>query len=168
MKNHKINNQQERLIKIGWIKGFVDGEGCFSISLVKQGNRKENEKIRKGYKIGYAEKAEVYVRNAMTWKDWVTQKTRTSKAHETLSKYVDISTTPRVKSFKNEFLQGISLMITYPNSFKEAFWTLELGLSRFYMWLRVFSDTKVKNKHYGDAWERIESTKSQTIKTISR
>jgi len=53
MKNHKINNQQERLIKIGWIKGFVDGEGCFSISLVKQGNRKENEKIRKGYKIGY-------------------------------------------------------------------------------------------------------------------
>ncbi|HLD97904.1 MAG TPA: glycosyltransferase [Candidatus Nanoarchaeia archaeon] len=122
----------------------------------------------KGYKIGYAEKAEVYVRNAMTWKDWVTQKTRTSKAHETLSKYVDISTTPRVKSFKNEFLQGISLMITYPNSFKEAFWTLELGLSRFYMWLRVFSDTKVKNKHYGDAWERIESTKSQTIKTISR
>ena len=28
-------NQQERLIKkIGWITGFVDGEGCFSIHFV--------------------------------------------------------------------------------------------------------------------------------------
>ena len=25
-------NQQERLIKIGWVTGFVDGEGCFSIN----------------------------------------------------------------------------------------------------------------------------------------
>jgi hypothetical protein len=25
-------NQQERLIKIGWITGYVDGEGCFSIT----------------------------------------------------------------------------------------------------------------------------------------
>ena len=43
------DNQQERLIKIGWIIGFVDGEGCFSIGFVKQsggGNRK-------GYKTGY-------------------------------------------------------------------------------------------------------------------
>ncbi len=54
-------NQQERLVNfslnlglkpeiaIGWIIGFVDGEGCFSISLVRQPNRTN----RKGYKIGY-------------------------------------------------------------------------------------------------------------------
>jgi len=29
------DNQQERLIKIGWITGFVDGEGCFSIHVVR-------------------------------------------------------------------------------------------------------------------------------------
>jgi hypothetical protein len=29
------NNQQERLRLIGWIVGFVDGEGCFTISLHK-------------------------------------------------------------------------------------------------------------------------------------
>src|SRR3990167_5913217 len=46
-------NQQERLIKIGWIVGFVDGEGCFSLGLVKQHNRKEKDRIRKGYKTGY-------------------------------------------------------------------------------------------------------------------
>ena len=31
------DNQQERLIQLGWVTGFVDGEGCFS----------------KGYKAGY-------------------------------------------------------------------------------------------------------------------
>ena len=43
------DNQQERLIKIGWIIGFVDGEGCFSISFIRQPAR-EN---RKGYKTGF-------------------------------------------------------------------------------------------------------------------
>jgi len=42
-------NQQERLIKIGWITGFVDGEGCFSINFIKQPDRDK----RKGYKTGF-------------------------------------------------------------------------------------------------------------------
>jgi hypothetical protein len=42
-------NQQERLIKLGWVIGFVDGEGCFSISFVRQPHRRS----RKGYKTGY-------------------------------------------------------------------------------------------------------------------
>lgn len=46
-------NQQERLIMIGWIIGFVDGEGCFSINFVKQSNKEETNRIRKGYKTGY-------------------------------------------------------------------------------------------------------------------
>ncbi len=29
------DNQQERLKIIGWIVGFVDGEGCFSVSFIK-------------------------------------------------------------------------------------------------------------------------------------
>ena len=43
------DNQQESLIRIGWIVGFVDGEGCFSIGFVRQQDRKD----RKGYKTGY-------------------------------------------------------------------------------------------------------------------
>lgn len=46
------DNQQERLIKIGWIIGFVDGEGCFSVSFVKQPDKKEKNRIRRGYKTG--------------------------------------------------------------------------------------------------------------------
>jgi LAGLIDADG endonuclease len=42
-------NQQERLIKIGWITGYVDGEGCFSINLIRQPHRNN----RRGYKTGF-------------------------------------------------------------------------------------------------------------------
>jgi hypothetical protein len=43
-------NQQERLIEFrGWVIGFVDGEGCFSISFVRQPDRAG----RKGYTAGY-------------------------------------------------------------------------------------------------------------------
>ncbi len=43
------DNQQERLIKLGWVIGFVDGEGCFSIGFIRQPDREG----RKGYKTGY-------------------------------------------------------------------------------------------------------------------
>ncbi len=42
-------NQQERLVRLGWVIGFVDGEGCFSIGLVRQQDRTG----RKGYRTGY-------------------------------------------------------------------------------------------------------------------
>ena len=49
----RADNQQERLINTGWIVGFVDGEGCFTSHFVKQPDRKELTRIRKGYKTGY-------------------------------------------------------------------------------------------------------------------
>jgi hypothetical protein len=43
-------NQQERLSEFrGWVVGFVDGEGCFSIGFVRQPDRTS----RRGYKTGY-------------------------------------------------------------------------------------------------------------------
>ena len=42
-------NQQERLVRTGWVVGFVDGEGCFSIGFVRQPSRAN----RKGYRAGY-------------------------------------------------------------------------------------------------------------------
>ena len=38
---------------IGWIVGFVDGEGCFTLGFVKQSDRKEKHRIRRGYRTGY-------------------------------------------------------------------------------------------------------------------
>jgi hypothetical protein len=42
-------NQQERLVRRGWVIGFVDGEGCFSIGFIRQRDRVG----RKGYRTGY-------------------------------------------------------------------------------------------------------------------
>ncbi len=47
------DNQQERLVRIGWIVGFVDGEGCFSIGFVKQPAKREDTRLRQGYRLSY-------------------------------------------------------------------------------------------------------------------
>jgi hypothetical protein len=54
------DNQQERLIKLGWIIGFVDGEGCFSLCPVGQHDRPG----RKGYKTGIQVQHEFVVTQA--------------------------------------------------------------------------------------------------------
>jgi len=113
----------------------------------------------KGYKVGYASEAKVYVKNVDNLEDWIKQKVRTSKAHETLQKYVDIKTTPRVKTFGVEAAKGIKWLMAYPRNVREIWWSKLLVLSRFYMWMRVFYDTRFKSQHYQDAWERSESTK---------
>jgi hypothetical protein len=42
-------NQQERLVRLGWVIGFVGGEGCFSVGFARQPDRVS----RKGYRTGY-------------------------------------------------------------------------------------------------------------------
>ena len=42
------DDQQGRLIRIGWVTGFVDGEGCFSVCFAKQPDRAR----RRGYRTG--------------------------------------------------------------------------------------------------------------------
>ena len=47
------DNQQERLVKIGWITGFVDGEGCFSIHVVRQPHRSNRRGYRTGFQVAH-------------------------------------------------------------------------------------------------------------------
>jgi LAGLIDADG endonuclease len=47
-------NQQERLIELrGWVIGFVDGEGCFSIGFVRQQDRPGRIGYRTGYQVAH-------------------------------------------------------------------------------------------------------------------
>src|ERR1700730_4761724 len=46
-------NQQETLIEIGWITGFVDGEGCFSIHFVRQPQRAKRRGYKTGFQVGH-------------------------------------------------------------------------------------------------------------------
>ena len=111
-----------------------------------------------GYKIGYAEKAEVFVKNVDNWNDWIKQKTRTSLAHEYLDRYVDVRTTPRVKTFFNE-AKGTLNLLSYPKNINEFFWSNNLLIARLYMWSKVGFDVKIKKKLHNDAWEKVESAR---------
>lgn len=39
------DNQQERLKTVGWITGYVDGEGCFSVSFLKNATTKSGWQV---------------------------------------------------------------------------------------------------------------------------
>ena len=43
----------ERALRIGWITGFVDGEGCFSINFIRQPDRRARKGYRTGYQVGH-------------------------------------------------------------------------------------------------------------------
>ena len=45
-------NQQERLT-VDWIVGFTDGEGCFSIGVVRQPDRPNRRGYRTGYQVSH-------------------------------------------------------------------------------------------------------------------
>jgi cellulose synthase/poly-beta-1,6-N-acetylglucosamine synthase-like glycosyltransferase len=112
----------------------------------------------RGYKISYSENSIVYIKNVDNWKEWISQKVRTSKAHETLDKYVDTKKIPRTKTFANE-AKGVLSIFAYSKNLKEFFWAVELIFARLYMWTIVFCDVYLKKKYHKDNWERVESTK---------
>ncbi len=46
-------NQQERLRQQGWVIGFVDGEGCFSIGFIRQNGGRDRSGYRTGYQVAH-------------------------------------------------------------------------------------------------------------------
>ena len=46
-------DEPERLLRIGWITGFVDGEGCFSINFIRQPDRRARKGYRTGFQVGH-------------------------------------------------------------------------------------------------------------------
>ena len=115
---------------------------------------------KKGYKIHYAEKAEVYVKNPSSWADWLAQKIRNIKAHENLNKIApDL---PRTKSLFNEIKEGAFYALTLPRTPKQAFWLAELYFARLYIYFKAFSE--LRKKSYADGWRGEAVT--ETTKTL--
>jgi cellulose synthase/poly-beta-1,6-N-acetylglucosamine synthase-like glycosyltransferase len=112
----------------------------------------------KGWKIAYAPEAKVFVKFPNNLHDFIEQKKRTAKGHESLYKYVDIKKFPRMKTFKNEVLDSWKIF-SFPQNLIEFTYTFLLFPIRLYIWALVFYHTKVKKQEYKDAWKRVESTK---------
>lgn len=51
------DNQQERFRTIGWIVGFTDGEGCFSISIFRNRSTKSGWQVMPEFVITQGEKS---------------------------------------------------------------------------------------------------------------
>ena len=45
------DNQQERLITIGWLVGFVDGEGCFSVPIFRQRSMSHGWQVQPAFAV---------------------------------------------------------------------------------------------------------------------
>jgi hypothetical protein len=56
-KAHSADNQQERLKNIGWITGYVDGEGCFSVSLFRNKTTKFGWQVFPEFVVTQGEKS---------------------------------------------------------------------------------------------------------------
>lgn len=112
----------------------------------------------KGYKIKYAPKAEVYVKYPSNLHEFIDQKKRTIKGHETLSRYVNLKKIPRMKSLKNEIFESYEIFF-YPKNIKEIFWTFLLFPIRLYIWLLAFFHLHIKRDRIVDGWQTVKSTK---------
>lgn len=113
-----------------------------------------------GYKITYADKAEVYVKNPNNWEDWITQKIRNIKGHENLNKLAPDM--PRTKSFVNEIKEGAVFALKQPKNTKEFFWTLDLYRARLQLYLKAFNELR-KKETYQDGWREKETPTTRTL-----
>lgn len=110
----------------------------------------------KGWKIAYSQDSLVYVKYPDNLKDFLEQKKRTAKSHETLDKYT--SKIPRMKTFSNEAL-GSLLVLNYAKNFQEFIYSLALFPFRLYIWFLAFYHKYVKQDFYQDGWKRVESAR---------
>jgi len=112
----------------------------------------------KGYKIKYAPLAEVYIKYPSTIYEFIEQKKRTSKAHETLINYTDLKKIPRMKSLRNEITESYTLF-SFSRDIKEFFWTILLFPVRLYIWISSFFALYLKKDSKVDGWQAVKTTK---------
>src|SRR5947209_4065311 len=53
----RADNQQERLVMSNWIVGFVDGEGCFSVSIFKNRTSKSGFQVMPEFVVTQGQKS---------------------------------------------------------------------------------------------------------------
>jgi cellulose synthase/poly-beta-1,6-N-acetylglucosamine synthase-like glycosyltransferase len=107
-----------------------------------------------GFKISYADKAEVYVKYPDNFSDWIKQKKRSAGGYNQIRKMTGVE----IRSFRKESSGGFGLL-NYVSNLKELFWLFDLFLSRIYLWILIYRDINLKKKSHKEIWKRVESTK---------
>lgn len=113
-----------------------------------------NEVYKRGYKIDYSEKAQVFVKYPDNFKDWILQKRRSTGGYNQIKRISNVE----IRSFRKE-LFGSFQLIKYVSDFNHVIWLSKLFLARVYLWGRIFWDLDTKKKKREELWKRVESTK---------
>jgi cellulose synthase/poly-beta-1,6-N-acetylglucosamine synthase-like glycosyltransferase len=111
---------------------------------------------QQGGSIRYAPGARVRVNYPTTYSDWLRQKVRSAGGYA--QDYVRKSPV-RMRSASLEALQGLRMLVGYPNNLREVFWTILLFAARLHLWLLVFFNVRVLNRPLSRLWQRVETTK---------
>ncbi|MBI96789.1 hypothetical protein CL656_06560 [bacterium] len=109
-----------------------------------------------GHKIAYAPLARVEVHFPKNFKDWIKQKLRSVGGYQ--EKYIKESQ-QNMRSIKSEAFLGLKLILTFPQSIKEYFYTFLLVIARIYLWLKIIWVFKIQKNKTENLWKRIDSSK---------
>jgi len=108
----------------------------------------------KGYKIGYAPDARVYVKYPTNFSDWIKQKKRSAGGYNQIGKILG----KQMRSFSSES-SGAFRLFKYISGIRQLIWLFELLIARVYLWILIYLDINIKNKTQKELWQRVESTK---------
>ena len=112
----------------------------------------------KGYKLSYKSDAKVYVKYPKTISDYLLQKKRSLGGYIQLWKYGVVTKETKARSFWHE-LQYFWFPFKYAKTFREYIWSGFLYPIRFYTWVKIWWERKIKKKSFEETWKRVESTK---------
>ena len=82
------DDQQERLKFIGWVVGYIDGEGCFSVSLFRNKTTKFGWQVFPEFVVTQGEKSTMRTdsfkgKDFMTLREWTKPAANLPPAHRT-------------------------------------------------------------------------------------
>jgi cellulose synthase/poly-beta-1,6-N-acetylglucosamine synthase-like glycosyltransferase len=112
---------------------------------------------KNGYKIDYASDAQVFVKYPDNFKDWISQKARSTGGYDQLKSWGMGPANP-MRSFKKE-VSGLGSVWQYGVGWVEKTQIIQLIFARSMLWTRIFWERKITNKGFKETWGRIESTK---------
>jgi cellulose synthase/poly-beta-1,6-N-acetylglucosamine synthase-like glycosyltransferase len=109
---------------------------------------------QRNYLIDYSPESKVFIKYPTNFKDWITQKRRSTGGYNQNYKILGV----KIRSFSSES-KGFIDFFKYTSNFKQFIWIFELFISRLYLWFLIYKDINFKKKKREEIWLRVESTK---------
>jgi len=112
---------------------------------------------QQGCKVKYASLAEVKVKYADNYHDWIKQKIRSVAGGYQIP--VEWKKKIAMRSFSKEAVGGLKMIMDNVKTFKQAYWMKLLFIARLQAWLLAWWKVKILKQQRGQVWQRVESTK---------